>query len=207
MSKLKLVSLNCRGLQDSKKRKDVFKYIRESNASVYCLQDTHCTDEDENAVYSQWGFDILCSPGKTDSRGTLTLFNNNIEYKLSKVKVDSCGNYIISKILFANKYCITLVNLYGPNKDNPEFFTEISNIIEEFESEFIIMCGDWNLVQNFGLDCYNYVKENNIKSKSEVEALKSKFNLIDPWRTYNPNDKMYTWQRRNPIKQARLDSF
>lgn len=54
------------------------------------------------------------------------------------------------------------------------------------------MCGDWNLVQNFGLDCYNYVKENNIKNKSKVESMKSKFNLKDPWRIYNPNDKMYT---------------
>lgn len=43
--------------------------------------------------------------------GTLTLFNNNIEYKLSKVKVDRDGNYNISKILFA-----LLVHLYGPNK-------------------------------------------------------------------------------------------
>lgn len=58
-----------------------------------------------------------------------------------------------------------------------------------------------------GLDCYNYVKENNIKNKSKVEAMKSKFNLKDPWRIYNPNDKMYTWQRRNPIKQAWLDFF
>lgn len=55
-----------------KRGKMFFKYIRESNASVYCLQDTHCTEEDENVVYSQWGFDFLYSPGKTDSRGTLT---------------------------------------------------------------------------------------------------------------------------------------
>lgn len=100
MSKLKLVSLNCRGLQDYIKRKDVFKNIRESNASVYCIQDTHFTEDDENAIYSQWGLAFLCSPGRTDSRGTLTLFNIIIEYKLSKVTADGCGNYIISKILF-----------------------------------------------------------------------------------------------------------
>lgn len=40
-----------------------------------------------------------------------------------------------------------------------------------------------------------------------LKALKSKFNLIDPWRIYNLNDKMYTLQRRNLIKQARLDFF
>lgn len=144
----------------------------------------YCTGDGEDASYSQW---VFFKPRY--SRGTITLFSNDIEYKLSKVKIDRCGNYIISKIFFAKTYRITLVNLYGPNKDNPDFFfTEISSIIEEYESEFIIMCGDWNLVQNFGLDCYNYIKENNIQSKSEVEALKSKFNLIDPRRTHYPND-------------------
>lgn len=58
------------------------------------------------------------------SRGTITLFSNDIEYKLSKVKIDRCGNYIISKNIFAKTYCITLVNLYGPNKDNPDFFLQ-----------------------------------------------------------------------------------
>lgn len=82
-----------------------------------------------------------------------------------------------------------LVNLYGLNKDNFDFFfIEIFSIIEEYESEFIIMCGDWNLVQNFGLDCYNYIKENNVQSKFEVEVLKFKFNLIDLWRIYYLND-------------------
>lgn len=82
-----------------------------------------------------------------------------------------------------------LVNLYGLNKDNFDFFfIEIFSIIEEYESEFIIMCGDWNLVQNFGLGCYNYIKENNVQSKFEVEVLKFKFNLIDLWRIYYLND-------------------
>lgn len=89
MSNFKLVSLNCRGLQDPKREIGI-------NASVNCLQGTYCTEEDENAVYSQWGF--VCFFFffyKTDSRGTLTLFNNNFEYKLSKVKVNRSGNFII----------------------------------------------------------------------------------------------------------------
>lgn len=44
-----------------------------------------------------WGFDFLC---KTDSRVTLTLFKNNIDYKLCKVKVDRHGDYDIAKIFF-----------------------------------------------------------------------------------------------------------
>lgn len=49
MSNFKLVSLNCRGLQDPKREIGI-------NASVNCLQGTYCTEEDENAAYSQWGF-------------------------------------------------------------------------------------------------------------------------------------------------------
>ena len=32
-------------------------------------------------------------------------------------------------------------------------------------------------------------------------------NLIDIFRLCHPNDKRYTWRRKNPIKQARLDYF
>lgn len=80
-----------------------------------------------NVLYRRWRRCQLFSMGffkPRYSRGTITLFSNDIEYKLSKVKIDRCGNYIISKIFFAKTYCITLVNLYGPNKDNPDFFLQ-----------------------------------------------------------------------------------
>lgn len=121
MSEFKIISLNCRGLHDVNKRKDVFKYLREQKASLYCLQDTHCTENDKSVVYEQWGLDLLLSPGNSDSRGTLTLTNNNFEYTVSKVKSDPNGNYIISSILVDNKYSLTIVNLYGPNRDSPDF--------------------------------------------------------------------------------------
>lgn len=159
MSEFKILSLNCRGLHDVNKRKDVFKYLREQKASLYCLQDTHCTENDKSVVYAQWGLDFLMSPGNSNSRGTLTLTNNNFEYTVSNVKSDPNGNVIVSSILVDNKYSLTIVNLYGPNRDSPDFFRELSNIIEEFSDDFIIMCGDWNLVQKFNLDCHNYVKK------------------------------------------------
>lgn len=113
MSEFKILSLNCRGLHDVNKRKDVFKYLREQKASLYCLQDTHCTENDKSVVYAQWGLDFLMSPGNSNSRGTLTLTNNNFEYTVLNVKSDPNGNYIVSSILVDNKYSLTIVNLYG----------------------------------------------------------------------------------------------
>lgn len=172
MSYFSITSVNCRGLNDSKKRKDVFNYLRDLKSSIYCLQDTHCTENEKSSVYAQWGHDILMSAGRTDARGTLILMNNNVEVKISSTKSDSNGNFIITNMLVDNKYNITLVNLYGPNRDDQDFYSNVGNIIEEFGNEFVILCGDWNVVQDFMLDCHNYVKENNPKNRIEIQILK-----------------------------------
>ena len=57
------------------------------------------------------------------------------------------------------------------------------------------------------MDCHQYVSHNNAKSAKFIEKMKNELNLIDPWRICNPESKRYTWSRRNPIKQARLDFF
>jgi len=203
----KIISLNCRGLQDSKKRKDVFRFLREKKSSIVCLQDTHFTSKDINYVRSQWGYHAIFSPGKSDSRGVAILFNNNFEFKITKEKIDGDGNLLAIEITIENRYTITLISIYEPNKDSPDFFRIIQNIINEFESEFIIICGDWNLVQDFDKDCLNYATLNNPKSKEIVKKLKEDFNLVDPWRIQNPDTKRYTWFRSSPVKKARLDFF
>ena len=204
----KILSVNCRGLQSNEKRKDVFDFIRQKKCSIYCLQDTHLTAEQENMVRSQWGFNCEMSPGSRDSRGVVILFNNNFDYTLHKVKKDQEGNLIALDLsIYNNKYRITLISIYGPNQDQPHFFDKIGDIINEFDNEFQIICGDWNLVQNFEKDCHNYLHINNPNSRAVVETMKNDMNLVDPWRNYNENSTRYTWFKRNPLKKARLDFF
>lgn len=207
ISTIKIASLNCRGLRDQKKRKDVFKFLREKQSPIYCLQDTHLIEADNKIIHSQWGLDHILTPGRSDARGVLNLFNKNFEYTIGRIKRDDLGNILVSEIKISNEISITLANLYGPNKDSPEFYEKLHDIIGEFDNQFIIICGDWNLVQDFRKDTYNYVTQNNQRSLAVIEKIKNDYNLIDPWRTYNPESVGYTWQRSNPIKQARLDYF
>lgn len=53
----------------------------------------------------------------------------------------------------------------------------------------------------------NYTHLNNPKARMEVLKLKETFNLVDIFRKTNRNLKRYTWRRKNPIKQGRLDFF
>ncbi len=79
--------------------------------------------------------------------------------------------------------------------------------IETFTSDFMILCGDWNLVQDQNLDCFNYKNINNPRAREKILNCKEIYKLQDPWRVYNPDVKRFTWFRNNPIKKARLDFF
>lgn len=207
MDNLKILSINCRGLSDKKKRKDVFDYLRKKKCSIYCLQDTHFTNSELNFIRSQWGYDIYISAGTSESRGVAILFSNNFEYKVLSEKHDQKGNMLILEVEIEKKLTVTLINIYGPNNDSPEFYSELNEIISDSTNEFTILCGDFNLTQDQHLDNYNYNAVNNPKAKLELLKLKDINNLQDPWRVNNPDILRYSWFRRNPTKKARLDFF
>ena len=47
---------------------------------------------------------------------------------------------------------MTLQNIYAPNEDNPVFFLNAFKKPSTFECEYIILGGDFNLVQNIEKD-------------------------------------------------------
>lgn len=206
-NKLKVLTLNCQGLNDFNKRKDVFKNLRMKNYNIYFLQDTHFNEKEEILIQSQWGSKAFFNSYKTNSRGVAILLNNNFEYKVHNVHKDDSGNYLILDTTIENMNLL-LVNIYGPNLDTPNFYSEIIDKIDScLNTQHIIMGGDFNLVMNKDSDSMNYKHLNNPKARMEVLKLIDTFNLVDIFRETNPNLKRYTWRRKNPIKQARLDFF
>ena len=69
------------------------------------------------------------------------------------------------------------------------------------------MCGDFNLVLNPSKDFQNYVNINSPKARSKVITMLNDRDLVDIYRANYPNSPRYTWRKRNPVKQARLDYF
>ena len=55
---IKVLSANCQGLQNIKKRTDVLSYFKETNANIVCLQDTHLIDDDIMVVKELWNNDV-----------------------------------------------------------------------------------------------------------------------------------------------------
>ena len=80
-------------------------------------------------------------------------------------------------------------------------------IVENFNNTDLIFCGDFNLVQDPTLDYYNYKHINNKKAREMMLDIKSGYNLIDPYRDLFPLNKKFTWRKRSPLQQSRLDFF
>ncbi len=201
-----IASMNCRGLGSYEKRRDVLHFLRKKKYSIYCLQDVHFEKDIENNIRSEWGLDCYFSSYKSNSRGVAIFINNDFEYKVCESKGDKDGNLLAIDIQI-NEHKITLLNIYGPNDDTPEFFEGVQEIITEFDNPHTIICGDWNLIMDKDLDCYNYVNLNNPKAREKVLDLCNEMDLIDPWRIQNPNIRRYTWRQHGSSKQSRLDFF
>ena len=74
--KVTITSLNCQGLGDRIKRKDVLNYLKQKQFSIYFLQDTHFIAKEEQYIRSQWGYECYFSSFSSQSRGVAILLKS-----------------------------------------------------------------------------------------------------------------------------------
>ena len=174
--------------------------------NIVCLQDTHLTKNDECSIRTVWNGDIWLNGISTNSRGVAVMVNNNFEYKAEIIHRDTQGNLLVLDLILSN-FTLRIINLYAPNTDNPGFFCKVRNFVETSNQQYNIVCGDFNLVLDKEMDSMNYVCINNPQSRSEVLEMCTSLGMVDSFRFSHPKIKRYTWRRKNPLKQARLDYF
>lgn len=201
--------MNVRGLNsDPKKRRDVFNWLKNQKHDIYLLQETHCTEAVMKYWESEWGYKCVFSNGTSTSRGVAVLFNNTFEHIIKKIVKDKEGRFIGIDIEFMD--CkITLVNIYGPNTDDPAFFEYVTKEIEMIGNDTIIWGGDFNTVQNHQLDTSGGSGGYHKKANSIICDIMEEKDLLDIWREKNPDVKRFTWRGkcRNVLKQSRIDYF
>ena len=127
--------------------------------------------------------------------------------KIHNKLCDDEGNMLILDLEYEDKR-FTLCTIYGPNKDSPNFYKTMFSNIDKMNNDNYIICGDFNLVQNEILDYQNYKNtKHNINARTYLSSEISNRNITDTFRFLNENKIQYTWRRKNPIQQARLDYF
>lgn len=135
--KVTFASMNVQGLGDCLKRKDVFNYLKTKKYNIYFLQDTHFTDKDVQIIRSQWGYECYFCNYSSQSRGVGILINNNFEYKFGSLEKDNSDNLLVLHCKIKNQD-FSLFCIYGPNRDDPNFYSEIKLKVSHIHHNCII---------------------------------------------------------------------
>ena len=202
MSSVILGSVNCRGLAEKIKRGVIFSICKE-RYDITVLTDIHCCLENESYWLGEWGYIGKFSSYSSRSRGVAVLFKNSLEFKINSEILDTNGNFVILDITIQD-YRLTLVAIYGPNEDNPDFFQLLQSKICLYQNTSVIVVGDWNVVQNYDKDTFNYQSENNPRTQIKVHQIMNDLDLVDIWRVQQSSQKRFSWRDPNK-KQERLD--
>ena len=106
MDKLKVVSLNIRGMGDGVKRRKIFCYLKRFNGDVCMLQEVHGSQETNQQWEHENGNRIIYSNGDSKSRGIAIVLGKKIG-KIEEIRRDMEGRYIMLKTIIGNySYCI-----------------------------------------------------------------------------------------------------
>ena len=175
--------------------------------SIYCLQETHFSEEIHSLITSKWGYKAYFNSCTSSKKGLAILINNNFEFTFVKLVTDDKGDFMLLQLKI-NDQTFTVVNLHSPNKDDPDFYDRVMGELKKTRSQELILTGDWNLVLNPELDSQNYKHINNPKCREKVIDMTNELSLVDIWRELNARCKRFTWRRSQPVlQQSRLDFF
>ena len=117
----------------------------------------------------------------------------------------------IIKAIIQNKP-IVLVNYYAPNDEDSQINTlsvlnEIINQPELDPNTAIVWGCDFSLIFDTNLDAGGGKPQLKVNSLSKLLSITEVNDLCDLFRVRCPNEKRFTWRRKNPFKQRRLDYF
>ena len=203
---LSICCLNVRGLGDNLKRRELFNWLRMQKHSIYMLQEAHCSEGTNSMWSAEWGYRTIFSGQDSSKCWVAILFNNTFSFEIRKIFSDPNGRFIICDIETEQK-CVTLATLYAPNVDDPRFFELFFDHLYDFECDEIIIGGDFNLVLNIDMDKKGGLARTHLKSQETVKDRAAQLDLVDAWRTINPDSRKCTWRRRKPEILCRLDFF
>ncbi|RUM94961.1 MAG: hypothetical protein DSZ28_00505 [Thiothrix sp.] len=131
------------------KCRDIFTWLKSKNVQ-YIVFRKLIAEHDEAVWCAEWGYKCIFSHGTANSAGVAVLINNNFDFAVFDQQIDKGGRSVILDIKTESND-LTLVNIHGPNEDNPLLYVSLWEKLKTRDTS-IIMCGDWNVVQDYNLE-------------------------------------------------------
>ena len=100
--------------------------------------------------------------------------------KVTREYKDKQGRILILNVLY-NGMNLSLVNIYVPNDDSPQFFQQVFDILSEVENSTLVMGGDFNFMMDINKDKLGGKKVTHTKSVNLYKKKQPGYNLVDIW--------------------------
>ena len=203
---IKFVSLNCKGLNNPIKCSKVLHYLHHLDAHIIYLQETHLKEIDSVRLKKSWVGKIYHSSFSSKSRGVAILLHRDIPFVHVKTISDSAGRFIaVMGHIFDIK--VTLANVYAPNWDDESFFRQVLSMLLDLSMYNLILGGDFNCWLNPFFDRSSSTSAALSKSTKVIQAFMNEFNVVDPWRFFNPDKREYSFFSHIHRTYTRIDFF
>lgn len=189
------------------KRKKVLNQLKKLNCAIAMIQETHLSDREHMKLRREWVDQQYSSSfGNGRKRGVAILFNKSVYFCHEKTFADKEGRYVMV-IGNIGGTKITLLNLYAPNEDSPDFFKSIASLIADKSEGAILVGGDFNCVLRASVD--RLPADIGAISKKSVTlcAMMEELGLIDVWRHLHPKDRDFTYFSQVHCSHSRIDMF
>jgi len=222
LASLTFAAQNCNSLNMSTNCPKQFKKINAIttlNCSVIFLSDirlnnSECIPDIERIFLSGSNNSYKLYFNSTgNSRGVGILISTKLDYVINSTFKDEEENILLLNMTMGD-YSFNLVSIYGPNRDDPNFFNALNAQIGRYNNSYSIIGGDWNCTystvnNNLNIDIVNMQAPPSLFRSLALSQLCETRQLSDPFRILHPDSREFTFtpRRIQDRNRSRLDFF
>ena len=200
-----ITSWNVRGLRKLAKLKQVIDRIKYLKSKIVFIQESHLMATDMHYLSKRWPGQVFHASYNTHARGVIILIHKSIPFQVIKTIQDPLGRYIIVQGNILTQK-LNLINVYGPNEDNPSFFEKLFLTVSSLEGLYIIG-GDFNCALDPVLDRSTQSEATHVRTRKTLANFMKDLRLTEIWRTQNPYEREYSCYSSSYKTHSRIDYF
>lgn len=201
----KISSWDVRGLSGLVKLKQVMTRFKHLGSKIVFLQETYLTSDEVIRLRRRWQGQVFAANFSSRARGVVILIHKSIPFQINATTLEPGGRFIILQGNLFGQH-LNLVNVYGPNKDDPQFYNNIFLTLAALRGQ-IIMGGDLNCALNPNIDRNGDQDSSHNQSRKVILTFMGELGLCDVWREYNPDKREFSCYSATHKSFSQIDFF
>lgn len=189
---IRFISWNLKGADQPVKRNKAMMHLNQLKGDILFLQETHLCSSEINRIKRPWIGDVYHSKFPVRARGAAILIRKNVPFELANCIEDSNGRFVI----ISGRLCglpVVMACVYAPTWDDDKFMSTFFSCLPKVDDHYLIIGGDFNLIQDPSLDRSSSNPHSLTKSAKILDVHRIRLGLFDPWRIQSLSYKAFSF--------------